>query len=108
VTAGTSPTFAADGTLVSTAAIPYGSGRLLTRLAFSVGIIVVIVAGAELFTGNSLIVMACASRKVKTRALLLNWLLSFTRNFVGAFLTAVLMFHTAQYTFGGGAVGLVA
>jgi formate/nitrite transporter FocA (FNT family) len=54
VTAVTSPTLAADGTLVSTAAIAYGSGRLLTRLAFSVGIIVVIIAGAELFTGKNL------------------------------------------------------
>ena len=44
----------------------------------------VIIAGAELFTGNNLIVMAWASGKVKTRALLLNWVLSFTGNFVGA------------------------
>jgi formate/nitrite transporter len=52
--------------------------------------------------------MAWASGKVKTRALLLNWVLSFTGNFAGAILTAALMFYTTQYTFGGGAVGLVA
>jgi formate/nitrite transporter len=68
----------------------------------------VIIAGAELFTGNNLVVMAWANGKVKTRALLLNWFLSFTGNAVGAILTAALTFLTAQYTFGGGAVGLVA
>jgi formate transporter len=108
VTAGTSPTFAPDGSLVSSVAIPYGIGRLLTGLAFCVGIIMVIIAGAELFTGNNLIVMAWAGGKVTTRALLLNWFLSFTGNSLGAILTAALMFCTTQYTFGGGAVGLVA
>jgi formate transporter len=108
VTAGTGSTFSADGTLVSSSAVPYGIGRLLTGLAFCVGIIVVIIAGAELFTGNNLVVMAWANGKVKTRALLLNWVLSFTGNSLGAILTAGLMFFTTQYTFGGGAVGLVA
>ena len=68
----------------------------------------VVIAGAELFTGNNLLVMAWASGKVKTRALLLNWVLAFLGNFVGAFMTAALMFYTTQFTFGGGAVGLAA
>ena len=88
--------------------LPYGVGRLLSGLVFSVGLIMVIIAGAELFTGNNLIVMAWANGKVKSRALLMNWVLSFAGNFVGAFLTAALMFYTTQYTFGDGAVGLVA
>lgn len=88
--------------------LPYGVTRLLTGLAFSVGLILVIVGGAELFTGNNMIVMAWANGKVGTRALLLNWILAFTGNFVGAILTAALMFYTTQYTFGGGAVGLAA
>ena len=91
-----------------TAGLPYGIGRLLTGLTFSVWLIMVIIAGAELFTGNNIIVMAWASGKVTLCALLLNWLLSFAGNFVGAILTAVLMFLTMQYTFGGGAVGLIA
>jgi formate transporter len=88
--------------------LPYGVARLLTGLVFSVGLILVVIGGAELFTGNNIIVMAWASGKVKTRALLLNWLLAFVGNFVGAFVTAGLMFYTTQYTFGGGAVGLAA
>jgi formate/nitrite transporter len=95
-------------TVTAGAGLPYGVGRLLTGLVFSVGLIMVIIAGAELFTGNNLIVMAWASGKVKGRAVLMNWVLSFAGNFVGAFLTAALMFYTTQYTFGDGAVGLVA
>jgi formate transporter len=108
VLAGTMTTFTADGTLASSAVLPYGIGRLLAGLAFCVGIIAVIIAGAELFTGNNLIVMAWASGKVTTSALMFNWVLVLTGNCVGAILTAGLMFLTTQYTFGGGAVGLVA
>ena len=90
------------------AALPYGVTRLLTGVTFSVGLILVIVGGAELFTGNNMIVMAWANGKVTTRSLLLNWTIAFIGNFVGAFSTAILMFYTAQYTFGGGAVGLAA
>lgn len=91
-----------------TTALPYGVTRLLTGLVFSLGLILVVIGGAELFTGNNIIVMAWASGKVKTHALLLNWIISFIGNFVGAILTAGLMFYTTQYTFGGGAVGLAA
>lgn len=91
-----------------TAAIPYGIVRLLMGIVFSVGLILVVVGGAELFTGNNLIVMAWASGRVTTRALATNWATAFVGNFIGAFLTAALMFLTTQYTFGGGTVGLAA
>jgi formate/nitrite transporter FocA (FNT family) len=90
------------------AGLPYGVVRLLTGLVFSTGLLMVIIGGAELFTGSNIIVMAWASRKVTTRALLLNWVISFTGNFIGAIVTAALMFYTTQYTFGGGSVGLTA
>src|SRR5690242_20449874 len=77
-------------TVTAGVGLPYGVGRLLTGLVFSAGLIMVIIAGAELFTGNNLIVMAWASGKVKGRAVLMNWVLSFAGNFVGAFLTAAL------------------
>jgi formate transporter len=72
------------------------------------GLILVVIGGAELFTGNNLIVMAWASGKVRTRDLLENWVVAFAGNFVGAFMTAVLAFYSTQYTFGGGGVGLTA
>jgi formate/nitrite transporter len=95
-------------TVTAGGGLPYGVARLLTGLVFSAGLVMVIIAGAELFTGNTIIVMAWASKKVKTRALLLNWVLSFTGNFVGAIATAALVFYSTQYTFGDGAVGLAA
>src|SRR5262249_26733462 len=97
----------ADGTAAS-AGLPYGVMRLLTGLVFSLGLLLVIIGGAELFTGNNLIVMAWASGKVTTRALLVNWIVVFVGNFIGAIATAGMMFYSTQYTFGGGAVGLTA
>jgi len=85
--------------------LPYGVVRLLAGLMFTLGLILVVVAGAELFTGNNLIVMAWASRRVATARLLANWGIVFAGNFVGALATAVLLFLSEQYTFGAGAVG---
>lgn len=88
-----------------TGALPYGVGRLLTGLAFCLGLILVVVAGAELFTGNNLIVMAWASGRITTRMLLRNWSLVYIGNFVGSVLTAVIIM-AARYPYNGGtAVG---
>ena len=72
--------------------MPYGVSRLLGGLAFSLGLILVVVAGAELFTGNNLIVMAWASKKVSTAQLLRNWAIVFAGNFAGAIATAGILF----------------
>lgn len=61
-----------------------GAARLLGGLAFSLGLVLVIVAGAELFTGNNLIVMAWADRLVTSGALLRNWALVYIGNAIGA------------------------
>jgi len=98
----------AEGAKVFSAGLPYGVVRLLSGVVFSLGLILVIVGGAELFTGNNLIVMAWASGKVRTRDLIRNWAIVYAGNFVGSFATAMLMFLTTQYTFGGGSVGLAA
>jgi len=88
--------------------VPYGMVRLLAGLVFTVGLVLVIVGGAELFTGNNLIVMAWAGRKVSSRGLLRNWGVVYAGNFVGAIGTVVLVFVSRQYTFGGGSVGTTA
>lgn len=88
--------------------LPYGIVRLLTGLTFSLGLILVIVGGAELFTGNALIVMAWAAKRVSLRSLLRNWLIVFIGNLVGAVATAALIFAAGQYGFGGGEVGAAA
>ena len=87
------------------ATMSYGVSRLLAGLTFSLGLILVVVAGAELFTGNNLIVMAWASRRVSTARLLRNWALVYIGNFAGAIATAGLLFVAKQYTFGKGAIG---
>lgn len=93
---------------LSAAGWPYGVIRLLAGLVFCLGLILVIVGGAELFTGNNLIVMAWASRKVSTQALLRNWIIVYIGNFIGALGTAVLVFLSGQYQFGGGSIGVSA
>jgi formate transporter len=90
------------------AELPYGVVRLLAGLTFTLGLVLVVVAGAELFTGNNLIVMAWASRRVDTVALLGNWVVVWIGNFVGAVATALVVYVSEQYTFGGGAVGQTA
>jgi formate transporter len=107
--------FIAFGALFSTTVaagagdvLPYGLGRLLAGLAFSLGLILVVVGGAELFTGNALIVMAWAGGKVSGGALVRNWGIVYLGNFVGALGVAALAFAGGQYTFGRGAVGAAA
>jgi len=89
-------------------ALPFGVNRLLVGTVFSLGLILVIVGGAELFTGNTLIVMAWAGGKVSTPQVLRNWAIVFCGNFVGALGTALLNFGAAQYTLGKGIVGVAA
>ncbi|MBU4577002.1 MAG: formate/nitrite transporter family protein, partial [Proteobacteria bacterium] len=85
----------------------WGLVRLAGGVAFSLGLILVVVAGAELFTGNNLIVMAWASRRVTTARLLRNWGLVYAGNFIGALATAFLVWFSEQYLLGSGAVGRV-
>ena len=85
-----------------------GGARLLAGLVFSLGLILVIVGGAELFTGDSLMIVACASRRITLRALLRAWSLVYVGNVIGALGTAALVFLAEHYGFAGGAVGKTA
>jgi formate/nitrite transporter len=80
-----------------------GPARLLGGIAFSLGLILVVVGGAELFTGNNFIVMAWAENKVTTVQLLKNWFIVYIANFVGAVGTAILMFWSGALTLGDNA-----
>jgi formate transporter len=81
-----------------------GPGRLLGGLAFSLGLILVVVGGAELFTGNNLVVMAWADRKITTAQLARNWTLVYLANLAGALATAVMVLWSGVLGIGGGAV----
>ena len=93
-------------TLVMTqSGLGFGPARVLGGVAFSLGLILVVVGGAELFTGNSLIVMAWTHGRISTRALLRNWALVYVANLAGALGTVVLVFASGHLTFGDFAVG---
>lgn len=85
--------------------LPYGITRMIGGVAFSLGLVLVVVGGAELFTGNNLIIMAWASKKVSTVQVLKNWLWVYIGNMAGAIFMVVLMFFSRQYLFGSGVVG---
>jgi len=96
-------------TLVITGSdLGFGPVRLLGGVAFSLGLILVLIGGAELFTGNNLIVMAWAERKVTTAQLLRNWGLVYFANFVGALGTVALFVLAGALELNGGAVGQTA
>lgn len=88
--------------------LPFGVARLLAGLVFSLGLILVIVGGAELFTGDSLMILACASRRISVKALTRTWALVYVGNIAGALGTAALVFLAGQHGFGGGVVGKTA
>jgi formate/nitrite transporter len=91
--------------VVSDATLGFGLGRLLGGLVFSLGLIMVIIAGAELFTGNNLLVMAWADGKIPLKAVLKNWIVVCSANFVGAAGLAVLVYLARHTDMNGGAVG---
>lgn len=88
--------------------LPWGIARLFAGLVFSLGLILVIVGGAELFTGDSLMVVACASRRITLGALVRAWSLVYIGNIGGAVGTAVMTFFAEHYELADGAVGRTA
>ena len=91
--------------VLSDADLGFAAGRVLGGAAFSLGLFLVVVAGAELFTGNNLLAMAWAHGRVSTRDLLQNWIVVCASNFVGAAGLALLVFASDHPDMNGGAVG---
>lgn len=97
---------AAFSTLATTGStMPYGITRLIAGITFSLGLILVVIAGAELFTGNNLVAMAWASRAVTTRKVVRNWTIVYAGNMVGAVATVLLVLWSGTWMFGDNAVG---
>jgi len=93
-------------TVVTTdAGLGFGLTKLLGGLAFCLGLILVVVAGAELFTGNTLMMMSWISGRTSFARLFRNWGLVYFANLAGALSLAGLMFYTYQWTFNGYGVG---
>jgi formate/nitrite transporter len=84
----------------------YGPTRLIGGIAFSLGLFLVVVGGAELFTGNNLTVMAWAGRRMGTSLLLRAWGIVYLGNLAGALATALLVYLSGQWRFDGYGVGV--
>lgn len=97
-------------TIVMTGAgeLPWGMARLAGGVVFSLGLILVIVGGAELFTGDSLMIVACASRRITAGALIRAWSLVYAGNILGALGTAALVYLSGQHELAGGSVARTA
>ena len=111
--------FIAFGAIFATVAVagaagaPWGMTRVMAGVVFSVGLVLVVVGGAELFTGNNLVVMAWAGGKIGTRALLRSWAVVYVGNFVGALAAAsaavvARLHHGGDGAFGTAALGIAA
>jgi len=107
--------FIALGGMFSTAAVTgvsqqlgYGLTKLLGGLAFCLGLILVVVGGAELFTGNNLLIIPVAGRRLLLRHLTQNWLVVYFGNFVGAMATAYLVYLAQWHQAGDWAIGAMA
>jgi formate/nitrite transporter len=92
--------------VTSDSSLSFAASRLLGGLTFSLGLILVVVAGAELFTGNNLLVMAWASGKITTGQLLRNWAVIYLANLVGALGLAVLVLLSHHGEMNNSAVGI--
>lgn len=86
--------------------LPYGVMKLLQGVVFSLGLILVVVGGAELFTGNMLMVTGLSYHKVRWSGVLKNWGVVYIGNFVGSLLVAALILLGKCYQFAGGEYGL--
>ena len=83
----------------------YGLGRLISGCVFGIGLMMIVIAGGELFSGNALLVVPLLQRKINFSALLKNWTLVYIGNFIGALLIVLMMFHSGLLNSGGGLFG---
>lgn len=84
-----------------------GLGRLVAGCVFPVGLMMVVLCGGELFTGNCLMVTGIADGKIKIGAMLRNWAIVYTGNFIGAIIVVLLVTYSGQLDSGEGLMGAI-
>lgn len=94
--------------VITDSGLGFGMKKLIGGLVFSLGLILVVIAGAELFTGNNLIVMAWVSGKLTLAQVMRNWVIVYAGNLVGSLGTVLLMYLTRQWIFADYHVGATA
>lgn len=93
--------------VASDASLSFAATRVLGGMCFSLGLLLVVVAGAELFTGNNLLAMGWADGCVSTREVVRNWIVVCATNFIGAVGLALIVYLSGHWQMNGGAVGTV-
>jgi len=84
-----------------------GVSQFLVGSVFTIGLMLVVLGGAELFTGNNLIIMGCATKTAKVSGLLKNWIVVYIGNFIGSLLLVTIVFAGFYFsTTGTSALGL--
>ena len=90
--------------VVSDASLGFAASRVLGGVVFSLGLILVVVGGAELFTGNNMLAMAWADNRITSREVVRNWVVVYVANAIGAVGLAAVVYWSGHATFNGGAV----
>ena len=83
-----------------------GAVRLICGLLFPFGLAIVILTGAELFTGNCLIVISVLEKKATVAGMLRNWMVVYLGNFVGSLAVAAVCAYSGQLDFSSGALAV--
>ncbi|MDR1291653.1 MAG: formate/nitrite transporter family protein, partial [Planctomycetaceae bacterium] len=83
----------------------FGLGKCLAGAIFPGGLMLVVLAGGELFTGNTMMLLPLATRRIKLLALIRNWLIVYLGNFVGSFFVAFLIVNSGQLNGGANLLG---
>ena len=91
--------------VLSDATLGFAAARVAGGVCFSMGLLMVVVAGAELFTGNNLLAMAWAEGSISTTEVVRNWVLVCAANFVGAAGLALMVYLSGHWQLNGGAIG---
>ncbi len=86
-------------------ALGVGLTKLIGGMVFSLGLVLVIIAGADLFTGDTLMVMGCFTGKIKVRQMLRGWAFVFLGNLVGALAIVAMVYFSGHWMGHGGAIG---
>lgn len=83
----------------------YGLGKALSGLVFGAGLMLVLVAGGELFTGNTLMLVGVLDRKVTVQQMLANWIVVYFGNFIGGIFIAYMMNRSGLFNSGNNILG---
>ncbi|NLO97677.1 MAG: formate/nitrite transporter family protein [Peptococcaceae bacterium] len=106
ILAGAFIAFAAQGSNVAVHTISSaGIAKALAGALFTTGLMMVVITGAELFTGNTLIVVSCMAKKTRRLTMFKNWLIVYFGNFIGSLIIVLLIVYSGQLDLSGGLLG---